>query len=166
MTAGVASRPDRAEPGAGPGGNRNRKRCPGPLGAGLAATAFCVFGLAAATPARAHFVVCNQSFDVLNVAVGRDAGPGFETEGWWIVGANRCATVIRDELAARYVYVHADDVCGRPVLYGSTEMCVGAKRFRIVGGEACFARGYRPAKFLEVDTKAVSRRTLFLAPRS
>ena len=35
------------------------------------------------------------------------------------------------------------------VLYGSTEMCVGAKRFRIVGVEACFARGYRPAKFLE-----------------
>lgn len=166
MTAGLASRSDRAEPGVGLGGDRNRKRCPGPLRAGLAAAAFCVFGLAAATPARAQFVVCNQSFDVLNVALGRDAGSDLETDGWWIVGANRCATVIRDELAARYVYVHADDVCGRPVFYGSTEMCVGAKRFRIVGVEACFARGYRPAKFLEVDTKAVSLWTLFLAPRS
>ena len=166
MAARRARRPDRVEPGTGP----RRDRRLAPVGAGLAATGLSVLALAAATPARAQFVVCNQSLDVVNVAIGRDAGPGpgtgFETEGWWIVGANRCATVIRDELAARYVYVHADDVFGRPVLYGSTQMCVGAERFRIVGVEACFARGYRPAKFLEVDTKAVSRWTLFLAPRS
>ncbi|MBO0904492.1 DUF1036 domain-containing protein [Jiella sp. MQZ13P-4] len=116
-------------------------------------------------PALAQFVVCNQSLDVVNVAIGRDTPEGFATEGWWIVGANRCATTIREELSARYVYVHASDVFGRPVLYGSTPMCVGARRFRITGVGDCFARGYRPAKFLEVDTKAVSRWTLFLSQR-
>ncbi|MCE7027661.1 DUF1036 domain-containing protein [Jiella avicenniae] len=133
---------------------------------GLAGVAALAAGLSASGAAEAQFVVCNQSLDVVNVAIGRDAGDGFSTEGWWIVGANRCATTIRDELSARYVYVYADDVFGRAVLYGSTEMCVGAKSFRIVGTEACFQRGYRPAKFLEVDTEAVSRWTLFLSPRS
>ncbi|ORE94948.1 DUF1036 domain-containing protein [Aurantimonas sp. 22II-16-19i] len=162
MTAMLPGRRSAAEPETRQGSRRRRFR----VSARLAAAALFVLALTAAMPASAQFVVCNQSLDVVNVAIGRDAGPGFETEGWWIVGANRCATVIRDELAARYVYVHADDVFGRPVLYGSTQMCVGAKRFRIVGAEACFARGYRPARFLEVDTKAVARWTLFLAPRS
>ena len=133
---------------------------------GVAGAAAIVSGLYAGGAAQAQFVVCNQSLDVVNVAIGRDAGDGFSTQGWWIVGANRCATTIRDELSARYVYVHAEDVFGRPVLYGSTDMCVGAKSFEIVGTEGCFQRGYRPAKFLEVDTKAVSRWTLFLSPHS
>ena len=132
----------------------------------LATAVFLGAWLVGGRPGFAQFVVCNQSLDVVNVAIGRDAGPGFETEGWWIVGANHCATVIREELSARYVYVHADDVFGRPVLYGSTDMCVGAKSFRIEGVDACFGRGYRPAKFLEVDTRAVARWTLFLSPRS
>ncbi|WP_268882700.1 DUF1036 domain-containing protein [Jiella pelagia] len=131
----------------------------------LAGTVVLAAALFSVGAAHAQFVVCNQSLDVVNVAIGRDAGDGFSTRGWWIVGANRCATTIRDELSARYVYVHAEDVFGRPVLYGSTEMCVGAKSFEIVGTEACFQRGYRPAKFLEVDTEAVSRWTLFLSPR-
>ncbi|NDW06099.1 DUF1036 domain-containing protein [Jiella sp. 40Bstr34] len=132
----------------------------------LAGAAVLAAGLLPAGAAEAQFVVCNQSLDVVNVAIGRDAGDGFSTRGWWIVGANRCATTIRDELSARYVYVHAEDVFGRPVLYGSTDMCVGAKSFEIAGTEACFQRGYRPAKFLEVDTEAVPRWTLFLSPRS
>ncbi|MCQ0990456.1 DUF1036 domain-containing protein [Jiella marina] len=137
----------------------------------LCAILFPASGLLAAVvvlsprPAAAQFVVCNQSLDVVNVAIGRDAGGTFETEGWWIVGANRCATVIREELTTRYVYVHAGDVFGRPVLYGSTEMCVGEKSFTVSGIDSCLARGYRPARFLEVDTQAVARWTLFIAPR-
>ncbi|MBP0616741.1 DUF1036 domain-containing protein [Jiella mangrovi] len=133
-----------------------------------ASCAALLFALAllAGRGAQAQFVVCNQTLDVVNVAIGSDGGSGFTTEGWWIVGANRCATTLRDELEARYVYVYANDVFGRSVLYGSTPMCVGQKGFRIVGTDACYQRGYRPAKFLEVDTRAVSRWTLFLSPRS
>ena len=41
-------------------------------------------------------------------------------------------------------------------------MCIGPKRFEIDGIEACWQRGYIEAKFLEVDTQAVERWTLFL----
>ena len=158
------SRRDRAATAHAPQGSTRGRRL-GTLSA-LSGAVIFADGLFAVGSAHAQFVVCNQSLDVVNVAIGRDSGTGFSTQGWWIVGANRCAATIRDELSARYVYVHAEDVFGRPVLYGSTEMCVGAKSFEIVGTDACFQRGYRPAKFLEVDTEAVSRWTLFLSPRS
>jgi hypothetical protein len=85
-----------------------------------------------------------------------------QTEGWWTVGANQCAEVIREELANRFIYVYANDVFGQPILSGTTEMCVGKKRFVIRGIESCWQRGHLAVKFYEVDTQAVERWTLFL----
>lgn len=74
---------------------------------------------AGADPARAQFTVCNQTLDVVNVAIGQEAGENvFETEGWWTIGANQCADVIREELVNRFIYVYANDVFGQPVLGG------------------------------------------------
>ena len=47
----------------------------------------CVRGLPlmlalTAAPAQAEFAICNQSFDVVNVAIGQDYGGVFRTEGW------------------------------------------------------------------------------------
>ncbi len=115
--------------------------------------------------AHAQFTVCNQTFDVVNLAVGQEVDKAFQTEGWWTVGANQCADVIRDELVDRYIYVYAEDVFGQPVLNGATEMCIGEKRFVIRGIDSCWQRGYRAAKFYEVDTQAVERWTFFLTTR-
>ncbi|MBM7068848.1 DUF1036 domain-containing protein [Actibacterium sp. 188UL27-1] len=114
--------------------------------------------------AQADFSVCNQSFDVVNIAIGQDNGAEFATEGWWTVGTNQCATVIKGDLTNRYVYVHATDVFGQPILDGVTTMCIGSKRFTITGIDDCWRRGYKAAGFFEVDTKAVERWTLFLSP--
>jgi uncharacterized membrane protein len=118
--------------------------------------------LAAGGAARAQFTVCNQTLDVVNLAIGQEVDQAFQTEGWWTIGANQCADVIREELANRFVYVYANDVFGQPVLNGSTEMCVGQMRFVIRGIESCWQRGFRAVRFYEVDTQAVERWTLFL----
>ncbi|MFT6913487.1 MAG: putative membrane protein [Paracoccaceae bacterium] len=123
------------------------------------------FVLATAHGARAEFSVCNQSFDVVNVAIGQSAGSDFETEGWWTIGTNQCAKVIQGELLNRYIYVYASDVFGQPILSGATSMCLGPERFSIVGITDCWQRGYQAGGFFEVDTQAVERWTLFLSPQ-
>lgn len=119
-------------------------------------------GAALAAPARAEFIVCNQSFDVVNVAIGQDAGHGFRTDGWWTIGTNQCAQVIKGQLDNRYVYVYATDVFGQAILQGHTEMCVGPKKFTIQGTGNCWQRGTIAEPFLEVDTGSADHWTLIL----
>ena len=116
-------------------------------------------------PAEAEFAVCNQSFDVINVAIGQLADGQFETEGWWTIGTNQCANVIKEELSNRFIYVYATDVFGQPILDGTVSMCIGAKAFEIEGIENCWERGHRAAMFHEVDTQTTVRWTLFITPR-
>lgn len=132
----------------------------------LAGFAGILLILATTGGARAQFAVCNNSLDVVNVAIGMEDGQQFSTEGWWTIGSNQCATVIRDELTKRFIYVYAHDVFGQDVLNGTVDMCVDDHRFAIEGTQSCWTRGYRKAPFLEVDTQAVSRWTLFLTPQS
>jgi uncharacterized membrane protein len=128
----------------------------------LAATGALFFTAAA----HAEFAVCNQTLDVVNIAVGqevREAGDSFwQTEGWWTVGANQCVNVIRDELVNRYIYIYATDVFGQPLLNGTTPMCVGTRRFVIRESKECWVNGRIEAPFFEVDTQKTERWTLFL----
>lgn len=123
-----------------------------------------------ASPAAAQFTVCNQSFDVVNVAIGEEEGGVFETRGWWTIGTNQCANVIRQALRNRYIYVYAMDVFGQPLLRGSVSMCIDEPfpppRGVIVGINDCWLNGFREALFYEVDTQAQVRWTLFLSPQS
>lgn len=127
----------------------------------ITALAFAALFLAAA-PARAEFTVCNQTLDVVNVALGEEVEGEFQTDGWWTVGANRCVNVIRDELTDRYVYIYATDVFGNAILTGETEMCVDRRRFTIRGIKDCWQRGHIAARFREVDTLQQARWTMFL----
>lgn len=116
--------------------------------------------------ARAEFTVCNQTLDVVNLAVGREVDALFQTDGWWTLGANQCVNVIRDELASRYIYVYATDVFGHPLLTGTTEMCIERRRFSLRGIADCWQRGLISAKFFEVDTLDQVRWTFFLTGKS
>lgn len=126
----------------------------------MAALGLCVLGFGYA---RAEFAVCNQSFDVVNVAVGQFEKGEFGTQGWWTVGPNQCANVIRDPLDARYIYVFAQDVFGKAILNGTTPMCIGVDKFSIRGETNCLLRGHLEAGFFEVDTQKTERWTLFLS---
>jgi uncharacterized membrane protein len=115
-----------------------------------------------AAPAAAEFAVCNQSFDVVNVAVGQFIGEDMVTEGWWTIGPNQCANVIREELTARFIYVFAQDVFGKEILAGTTPLCIEPAKFEIRGEADCAQRGFLEVPFVEVDTLRSERWTLFL----
>ncbi len=115
--------------------------------------------------ARAQFIVCNQTLDVVNLAAGQEVDNSFQTEGWWTIGANQCVNVVREELANRYIYVYATDVFGQSVLSGSVEMCIERRRFSIRGIDECWERGHVAARFYEVDTLEQPRWTFFLTGR-
>ena len=125
--------------------------------------ALAVAGLAGT--AAAGLRLCNQSFDVLNVAVAAPSGQGFVTRGWWRVAPNQCATLQREALQSRYYYVFAADVFGNEVLAGSMPLCVAPRRFEIDGQRDCLLRGYLDARFAEVDTGGQQNWTVFVAPR-
>ena len=124
-----------------------------------------LLSLLAANDARAEFTVCNQTLDVVNLAVGQEIDNTFQTEGWWTVGANQCVNVIREELFNRYIYVYATDVFGHAILSGSTDMCIERRRFSVRGIEECWLRGHIAARFFEVDTLEQQRWTFFLTGR-
>ncbi len=122
--------------------------------------------LCAPSLARAEFTVCNQTLDVVNLAVGQEVEAAFQTDGWWTIGANQCVNVIREELTNRYIYIYATDVFGNAILSGSTDMCVERKRFTVRGIDECWQRGHIAARFYEVDTLEQSRWTFFLTGSS
>src|SRR5690606_32475629 len=107
----------------------------------------CAAAVFLSAPARAEFTVCNQTLDVVNLAVGQDVDALFQTDGWWTIGANQCVNVIRDELANRYIYIYATDVFGHPLLAGTTEMCIERRRFSLRGIADCWQRGLITARF-------------------
>ncbi len=128
------------------------------------ALALCVF-LFTGKIAYAEFTVCNQSFDVLNIAIGKLHHDRFRTQGWWKIGPNQCANVIRSPLETRYIYIYAKDVFGKAVLNGSVPMCVAPDRFTIDDEKDCLIRGYLPVPFIEIDTQQTKRWTIFIAER-
>ncbi|MCF6445760.1 DUF1036 domain-containing protein [Nereida sp. MMG025] len=124
--------------------------------------AFALVSWMNAAPAYANFQFCNQTLDVANVAIGTYKGTDWETSGWWTVGPNQCANVIQDILPSRYIYVFARDVFNRPLLEGTTGMCIDPDEFRILGRGDCLLRGHLAAQFFEVDTRRSERWTFFL----
>lgn len=116
--------------------------------------------------ARAEFTVCNQTLDVVNLAVGQKVDNADQTDGWWTIGANQCVNVIREELTNRYIYLYATDVFGHAILGGSVEMCIDRRRFSIRGIDECWQRGHIAARFVEVDTLEQVRWTYFLTGNS
>jgi len=116
--------------------------------------------------AHAEFTVCNQTLDVVNLAVGQKVDNADQTDGWWTIGANQCVNVIREELTNRYIYIYATDVFGHAILSGATDMCIERRRFSIRGIEECWQRGHIAARFVEVDTLDQARWTFFLTGSS
>jgi len=122
------------------------------------------WGVCAACPeaALARFTVCNQTLQILNLAMGIERDGRFQTEGWWIVSANSCIDLVKTPLENRFVYVYAMNVRGEDVFKGKTRMCVNSQQFVIDGVEECWQRGYDAANFAEIDTGDALQWDLFL----
>ena len=116
-----------------------------------------------AVPLKAQFAVCNQSFDVINVAIGHEVRGQIRTRGWWKIGPNQCASTIRDPLTTPVIYVFAQDVFGKELLNGAFPLCVRPRRFSEDIQTDCLVRGFLEADFIEVDTQGTERWTLFVS---
>lgn len=129
------------------------------------AVALALAGIFSPQSAHAEMRICNQSYDVLNVAFGEPGDTGFVTQGWWRVAPNQCAVLKREPLRASNYYIFAADVFGNEVLSGTTPMCVAPRRFEISGQENCLLRGFLDARFMEVETGKRRDWTVFVSLR-
>jgi uncharacterized membrane protein len=116
-----------------------------------AAGAMIVLGLAG-TPARADLKLCNNTASRVGVAIGYKNKDGWASEGWWTAEPQKCLTLLKGALIARYYYVYAVDYDKGGSWGGKAMMCIRDKIFTIRGIENCTERGYQKAGFFEVDT--------------
>jgi hypothetical protein len=114
--------------------------------------AFAVTPLAAATPAKADFRLCNNTPGRVGIAIGYKDKDGWTTEGWWNLPSRACETLLRGTLVARYYYIYGVDYDRGGEWSGQAFMCTRDKEFTVRGTQDCLARGYDRTGFFEVDT--------------
>lgn len=111
-------------------------------------------GLAFSTvPAHAELRVCNQTSNLISVALGYRAERGWMSEGWWQTPPGDCRVLYQGDLQSRFYYLHAVDDIGGGSWAGEIFMCTRDETFTIFGVEDCLARGYERTGFFEVDTQ-------------
>jgi len=128
----------------------------------LFAGALTLFG-AMAVPAKADLKMCNNTASRVGVAIGYKDKDGWASEGWWTIDAQKCMTLLKGALIARYYYVYAIDYEKGGSWGGNAMMCMRDKVFTIRGIDDCTGRGYQRIGFFEVDTAEESDWTVSLS---
>jgi uncharacterized membrane protein len=121
-----------------------------------------LMAMAATTPARAELRVCNETANLISIALGYRAERGWMSEGWWQAPAGDCRTLYQGDLQRRFYYLYAVDDIGGGAWDGQVFMCTRDETFTIFGVEDCLARGYERTGFFEIDTQNRSDWTLQL----
>lgn len=138
-----------------------------PLRLALMLAGFVLVALAvSAAPARADLRVCNQSTNQVSIALGYRAEKGWQSEGWWVAPAGKCAVVYQGDLHSRFFYLYVADDIGGGAWDGTNFMCTRDESFTIFGVEDCLARGYERTGFFEVDTQNRTDWTLQLTDQA
>lgn len=102
--------------------------------------------------AQADFTVCNQTFDLVSVAIGYHDGDEWVSEGWWNLDYDECAQVISGDLSNTYYYVRGESHDGVTYWTDDYNFCYIDEVFTIYGDENCSDRGYKSGGFMEIDT--------------
>lgn len=142
--------PDPAPP------RRRGGHCAGRLVAGLLAALLLavVVPLAAAGPARADLAICNHTSYVAEAALGIEQSGVKATRGWFRIEPGACRTVLRGDVAADHLYLHARAL----PLYGPVAMtgtggvplCAGSGDFLVTKADTCTGEGQALLPFAEV----------------
>ena len=117
----------------------------------LAAAAMVLF-CAMSVSARAGLKMCNNTSNQVAVAIGYKDKEGWASEGWWTIDAQKCLTLLKGNLIARYYYVYAVDYEKGGSWGGKAMMCMNVKEFTIRGIAECSGPGDQKIGFFEVDT--------------
>jgi len=121
--------------------------------AAMVGACLVVAAFAASAPARADLKMCNNTASRVGVAIGYKDKEGWASEGWWAIEAQKCITLLKGALIARYYYVYAVDYEKGGSWGGNAMMCIREKVFTIRGIDNCVERGYQKTGFFEVDTR-------------
>jgi uncharacterized membrane protein len=106
--------------------------------------------------APAGYTVCNDTQDVLLVALGqRDRGKAL-SRGWWTVAGGACARALTMPLASDKVWLLAQRKSGGTLVGGAQRFCTTAVPFEIQGNSNCAARGLAESGFAPTETKGLS----------
>lgn len=125
-----------------------------PLRSSLAMMAALAGGfLAFSTPAHAELRICNETANLVSVALGYRAERGWMSEGWWQTPPGDCRVLYQGDLQKRFYYLYAVDDIGGGAWDGQVFMCTRDETFTIFGVEDCLARGYERTGFFEIDTQ-------------
>ncbi len=123
---------------------------------GLAALAGLLLG-AGVSSARADLSICNRTSYVAEAALGIEQGGTRVTRGWFRVEPGACRMVLRGEVVAERLYLHARAL----PLYGTvtmtargTDLCTGLGDFLISPADACTGIGQAMLPFAEVRPTA------------
>jgi len=111
------------------------------------------FFLSPVAPAYADLRICNETANILSVALGYRAERGWMSEGWWQTPPGDCRTLYQGDLQRRFYYLYAVDDIGGGAWDGQVFMCTRDETFTIFGVEDCLARGYERTGFFEIDTQ-------------
>jgi uncharacterized membrane protein len=106
----------------------------------------------AGTPAKADLKLCNNTASKVGVAIGYKDKEGWASEGWWTAEPQKCLTLLKGALIARYYYVYAVDKEKGGSWGGKSQICIKDKIFTIRGIDNCTDRGFQKQGFFEVDT--------------
>jgi len=104
-------------------------------------------------PAKADLRICNETGNLVSVALGYRAERGWMSEGWWQAPPGDCRVLYQGDLEKRFYYLYAVDDIGGGAWDGSVFMCTRDETFTIFGVEDCLARGYERTGFFEIDTQ-------------
>jgi uncharacterized membrane protein len=110
---------------------------------------------AAKMQAQVGLTFCNRSPTALWVALGQTIQSRKQARGWWRIQAGQCEKVIKDRLAAQYLFAHAsnDKGGGDGVWGGSYPFCTKDAVFEMDGDDNCQKRGGERTGFFAIDTQ-------------
>lgn len=119
-------------------------------------------------PARADLEICNRTSFVLETAIGVETRGAAATRGWFRVDPGACRAVLRGEVAAEHLYLHARALplygTLRPLSAANVNLCTGSGDFLIAGARKCSKAEERLLPFAEVQpSKSGNDASVFVA---
>jgi uncharacterized membrane protein len=116
--------------------------------------ALAIAALAIASPARADLELCNRTSFVIEAALGIEDQGVAATRGWFRVEPGSCRSVMRGEITADRLFVHARTLpiygAVKPLHSSAAELCVSEGDFLIAGARRCSGDKQRLVPFGEM----------------
>jgi uncharacterized membrane protein len=111
---------------------------------------------ALATAVPAGYTICNDTGQLLLVALAQLAQGKATAHGWWKIPAHACAKAITAPLAADAIYLLAQTRNGATRVGGTEPFCIAGVAFDIQDRGHCPARGFAQAGFAKTVTQGLA----------